>query len=69
MTRVIGQRNRSEFVLDPAEALRLGRQLDAMLASARPHRPSGVLRASHRRLNELDDLRALELARRLNPTT
>jgi hypothetical protein len=66
MTRVVGQRNRSEFIPDPAEALRLGRQLDAMLAGARPAWPRGVLRASHRAFNEMDDQRQLIAARRLN---
>jgi hypothetical protein len=66
MTRVVGTRNRDEFVLDPVEALRRGRKLDAMLARASPARPRGVMRATHRRLNEIDDARQLEMARRLN---
>jgi hypothetical protein len=48
MTRVVGNRNRSEFILDPAVALRQGKLLDAMLASARIPRPPGVMRATHR---------------------
>ncbi|HSV48327.1 MAG TPA: hypothetical protein VLJ58_21240 [Ramlibacter sp.] len=66
MTRVVGQRNRTEFVLDPAEALRLGRRLDAMLAAARPGQLRGVLRATHRAFNDMDDQRQLAAARRLN---
>ena len=66
MTRVVGSRNRSDLVADPAEAWRLGRRLDAMLAALRPPHPRGVLRATHRRMNELDDQRNLEAARRLN---
>lgn len=66
MTRVVGGQNRSEFVLDPAEALRRGRCLDLMLAAARVRPPAGVLRAHHRRLNELDDERQLAAARRMN---
>lgn len=67
MTRVVGHRERSEFVLDPADALRQGRAVDSMLTSARPRRPRGVLRATHSKLNEMDDLRDLAMARRLNP--
>jgi len=66
MTRVVGNRNRSEFILDPAVALRQGRLLDAMLASARIPRPPGVMRATHRVMNAQDDLRQLTAARRLN---
>ncbi len=69
MTRIVGTQNRTEFILDPAEALRRGRQLDAMLASARLPRPRGVIRATHRAMNEMDDRRQLELARRLNTGT
>jgi hypothetical protein len=66
MTRIVGHRNRSEFVLDPAEALRQGGLVDAMLASSRPPVRKGVMRATHRKMNQLDDLRQLEAARRLN---
>ncbi len=66
MTRIVGERNRSEFILDPAEALRRGRVLDAMLRAAAPSRPRGVLRASHAELNAMDDRRQLDAARRLN---
>ena len=67
MTRVVGSQDRNEFVLDPAEALRRGRVVDGMLASVLPARPRGVLRATHCRLNALDDARQVEAARRLNP--
>ena len=66
MTHVVGQQNRSEFVLDPAQAWRRGRVLDAMLASAAVPRRHGVVRATHRVLNEMDDQRQLEAARRVN---
>lgn len=66
MTRVVGNRNRTEFILDPAEALRRGRVLDAMLRSAVPRRPRGVLRASHAALNAMDDQWQLQAARRIN---
>lgn len=66
MTRVVGNRNRSEFILDPREALRQGRVLDAMLSSADLPRIRGVVRATHKAMNEMDDRRQLEIARRLN---
>lgn len=67
MTRTVGQRDRSEMILDPAEALRRGRVLDAMLAATRLPRPHGVTRAPHNTMNRLDDERQLQAARRLNP--
>ena len=66
MVRIVGNQNRNEFVLDPAEALRRGRRLDRMLAGAMQPRTRGVLRATHRRMNELDDERQRDVARRLN---
>ena len=66
MTRIVGHRDRTEFVLDPAAALRQGRAVDNMLAAAKPPVQRGVTRATHRKLNELDDVRQIEAARRLN---
>jgi hypothetical protein len=66
MTRIVGRQNRSEFILDPAQALRRGALLDQMLPSLLPPRPRGVMRATHRVFNQLDDARALEQARLLN---
>ena len=66
MTRVVGNQNHSEFILDPAEALRRGAELDQMLPSLLPPRPRGVMRAPHWVFNLIDDARALEQARLLN---
>lgn len=66
MTRTVGRHGRCELVPDPAEALRRGRLLDAMLASTLVPVPRGVLRAPHATLNRLDDERQLQAARRLN---
>jgi hypothetical protein len=66
MTRTVGHRDRSELIKDPAEALRLGRVLDAMLASTLIPPPRGVVRATHRAMNLADDARQLAMARRLN---
>lgn len=66
MARTVGRKDRSEFILEPAEALRRGRVLDRMLSAATPRRTQSVLRATHGKLNALDDQRLLEIARRLN---
>lgn len=66
MTRLVGSRDRNEFILDPGEAWRRGRKLDRMLAAAAIAVPAGVTRASHRHFNEIDDRRQLEQARLLN---
>ena len=68
MTRTVGPRDRSEWILDPAEALHRGRVLDAMLACTRPPRPRGVTRTTHDVMNRFDDALQLQAARRLNPT-
>jgi hypothetical protein len=67
VTRTVGPRDRSEWILDPVEALRRGRVLDAMLASTRMRHPRGVTRAPHQAMNRLDDALQLQAARRLNP--
>ena len=63
MTRIVGTQDRSEFILNPAEALRRGAVLDQMLPSMLPPRPHGVQRACHAEFNRQDDLRAMEQAR------
>ena len=64
--RTVGTHPRLEFELDPAEAWRRGRRLDALLASALPAWPRGEVRAQRDELNRLDDERQLLIARRLN---
>ena len=66
MVRTVGSQDRSEFILDPVEAWRRGRILDAMLARALPPRPRGVIRGTHADFDRLDDARRIEVARRLN---
>jgi hypothetical protein len=67
MTRVVGTQNRSEFILDPEEALRRGAVLDKFGPQILARRPRGVTRAKHTVFNAIDDQRQLELARLLNP--
>jgi hypothetical protein len=43
--RIVGKKNRSEIELDPVEALRRGRVLDAMLRAASPPIPREWLRS------------------------
>ena len=66
MTRIVGTRNRTEFILDPVEAWHRGRVLDQMLAAALMPVEHGVKRAPHHVFNAIDDARQLEQARRLN---
>ena len=66
MTRTAGTQDRSEFILDPAEAWRRGRMLDRMLAQAVLPHPRGVFRGTHAELDRLDAARRLETARLLN---
>lgn len=67
MTRIAGKCDRSEVILDPAEAWRRGRVLDRMLANASAPHPRGVFRGTHAELEKLDVQRSLETARLLNP--
>ena len=66
MTRTVGTKHRTEFILDPAEAWHRGRLLDQMLAAASLPVPRGVRRASHRVFNQMDDQRQLAQARLVN---
>jgi hypothetical protein len=66
MNRIVGNQNRSEFILDPVEAWKRGRVLDAMLKGTQPPLKRQVLRGTHAQFNAWDDARALEVARKLN---
>ena len=66
MTRIVGTKNRSEFIQDPVQAWHRGRVLDQMLAGTLIPVERGVRRASHRVFNEIDDARQLEQARLIN---
>jgi len=66
MTKIVGQQNRSEFILDPVEAWHRGRRLDQMLAQTQAARPRGVSRGTHAAFERLDEARRIEAARRLN---
>ena len=66
MTRIVGNQNRSEFILDPTEVLRRGVALDGLWPALLARRPRGVMRATHREFNAMDDQRQLDIARLLN---
>ena len=65
--RVIGpHRDRTEFELDPVQAYRRGRALDAMLRAALPAPRRGVFRGSFADFAREDEVRMREAARKLN---
>jgi hypothetical protein len=65
--RVIGpNRDRTEFELDPIQAYRRGRALDAMLRTALPAVKRGVYRGSFADFARQDEARMREAARKLN---
>ena len=64
--RVVGSKNRDEFVLDPIEALRRGAALDKQMKILLPPHPPGVWRGTHQFFNRMDDVRATEMAQRVN---
>jgi hypothetical protein len=64
--RVIGpRREHSEIELDPVQAYRRGRVLDAMLRSALPGLPRGVYRGTFADFARMDEARMLTAARRV----
>jgi hypothetical protein len=65
--RVIGPyRNRDELELDPVQAYRRGRALDAMLRFAVPRPERGLYRGTFEAFARQDEARMREVARRLN---
>ena len=64
--RIVGKQDRSEIELDPQEAYRRGRALDAMLRCAAPPIARGVMRGAHEYFNRLDAERQTRAARALN---
>lgn len=55
--RIVGTKNRSEIELDPQQAYRRGRALDAMLRGAVPPVARGVARGTAAEFKRLDALR------------
>ena len=66
MARIVGTQDRTEFNLDPVQALRRGAVLVRMGAALLSRHASGVVRAPHKVFNALDDQRQLDVARLLN---
>ena len=65
--RVVGpNRDHSEFELDPVQAYRRGRVLDAMLREALPPVKRGVFRGSFAYFTREDEARMRAAARKLN---
>ena len=64
--KVIGKKQRSEFVFDRQEAWRRALAVDAQLLPLIPAHPRGVFRMSHSEFNRMDDDRMAAVARRIN---
>jgi hypothetical protein len=65
--RVVGpNRGRSEIELDPVQAYRRGRVLDAMLRAALPAVERGVFRGTFAYFAREDEARMREAARKIN---
>lgn len=65
--RVIGpNRDHTEIELDPVQAYRRGRALDAMLRSALPALKRGVSRGTFAEFARQDEARMREAARKIN---
>lgn len=65
--RIVGTQNRSEIEMDPQQAYRRGRALDAMLRGVAPPVARGVMRGTHADFERLDAQRQVQIARILNP--
>ena len=63
--RIVGKLNRTEFELDPVEALRRGAEIDRKMKLMLPPHPRGVWRGTHAFFNKMDDERSLAMARRV----
>jgi len=65
--RVVGpHRDRSEIELNPVEAYRRGRRMDAMLRAALPTPQRGVYRGSFEAFDRMDEARMIAAAQKLN---
>lgn len=64
--RIVGDKNRDEFVLDPIEAMRRGAVLDKQMKTLLPPHPRGVWRGTHQFFNCMDDKRSAAMAERVN---
>ena len=66
--KIVGHANRHEIELNPQEAWRRARLMDAMFQSLYPPHPRGITRETHAEFQRRDEARMLEIARRLNPS-
>ena len=64
--RIVGEKDRDEFVLDPVEALRRGAKLDEQMKMLVAPHPRGVWRGTHAFFNRMDEERAAAMARRVS---
>lgn len=66
--KIVGSADRHEIELNPQEAWRRARLIDAMFFALRIPYPSGIARATHAEFQRRDTARMIELARRINPS-
>ena len=64
--RIVGKLNRSEFELNPVEALRRGAEIDRKMKLMLPPHPRGVWRGTHAFFNRMDDERGVAMARKVS---
>jgi hypothetical protein len=64
--KTVGNQRRGEIEPDASEAWRRGAALDAMLRAALPVRGRGAWRLTHSQMNQLDFLRQLDQAAKVN---
>ena len=65
---IVGNANRHEIKLNPQQAWRHARLMDAMFQSLYPPHPRGITRDTHAEFQRRDEARMIEIVRRLNPT-
>ena len=66
--KLVGNLDRSEIELNPQEAWRRARRLDAISVRLRAPYARGVTRATHAEFQRIDDARMAEAARRVSGT-
>ena len=66
LMRIVGDKNRDEFVLDPIEAIRRGAKLDKQMKILLTPHLRGVWHGTHQFFNRLDDERAAAMAEQVD---
>ncbi len=64
--RIVGDKNRHEFVLDPIEAIRRGEILEQQMKILLAPHARGVWHGTHEFFNRMDDERSAAMAQRVS---